>query len=178
MMNDPGGIPPDRRYRLTFALSALLCWGCGSGGEPAPSTINSPGVDGGPSGAPTAAPSVPIPAGMSIAKFCNTLERASGMPLEFVLEVGQPPVSFRAVSGTCTPARGEPCLAIPTGDVTISLLLDGEPLGMAITAAIPAGQEIVFETQLMNQQLTLGRTLVLPGACELIDLTPVPDGGA
>ena len=199
MTNVHGGIPPARRYGVTLVLSALLGWGCGGdGNSPPASPVNPPpgtatgadggapvtvppggGRDGGTRDTPAGTPS-PFDGGQSgtaVAKFCNTLVLASGASLNLELAIGTPPVVLVAGSGKCTPPVGQPCTTIPAGNVMVALSRDGMPLGMG-GFVIPAGQDVVFETELNGNAVNLVGSVLQPGTCPEIDLVDVPDGGA
>ena len=185
-------------FASTLGLAAWLVVGCaggdGGGGSKSPATTKVPtgsSPDGGTGGVGATLPvdaSQPglVPpttaGGTASAKFCNGLRSASGS-IEFVLQVGNPPVTFTAASGSCSPPAGQACSAVQAGDaIPVSLSLNGMTIGQG-QFMIPAGQDVVFEPELTpntngGQSLDLVGSVYQPGTCPNIDLVDIGDGGA
>jgi hypothetical protein len=69
------------------------------------------------------------PANTAVVKFCNNRIGANNQLIDLTLEIGSPPLKISARSGTCAPAVGRGCLAIPAGAaVPMTLRQDGREL--------------------------------------------------
>jgi hypothetical protein len=87
----------------------------------------------------------------TIAKFCNGVS-FGGDDVTFLLVVGEgaSQVTLEAVSGTCAPAA---CTEIPTGtDILVELFDKDDPTTALDTATIdiPAGEEVIFRSEVPN----------------------------
>lgn len=190
------GAKAPARHAAVGALLSLLAWACG-GGDATPPGVPPAGPDGGTTSVPPigmamrrdggVSPDAAVggPAGASTAKFCNALRLRDNMPIDFTLEIGNPPVRFTAASGTCTPASGTACTGIQSGTVPYRLVFMGSALEEG-TIDIAAGEELFVWTTLdaTNIPTIQGGILVPEAKCGTLQYTdipgvaPPPDGGA
>ena len=126
----------------------------------------------------------PPPSGQTVLKFCNAVT-INDMDFEAELVVGS--VSIKALTGTCAPAVGQPCVAIPTGQMSVSVRRAGTVLhtqNVEVTAGIE--HVVALDVDDNNKPVLLGGDLqsVIRGArCSAVgykDLYPsqTPDAGA
>jgi hypothetical protein len=95
----------------------------------------------------------------AVVKFCNPLSTANNENLMISLDVGSPPVTLTATSGTCVPKKGDPCTTVPIGqNVGLTLRLGTESLATASIAKIGAGEELLIFADLddMAGTVTIG----------------------
>jgi hypothetical protein len=191
-----GGTPPACRFPTVLAVLALAAWGCGNGGNPPASGTPTAGA-GGTAPAPTAGAgggtggvrmdagrsdaAAPATGGAASGKFCNTLT-ANGMSVDFILDIGMPPVRMTASSRNCTPAAGAACTALPSGmNLPYSFAFLNPMTGAVLelergTMTIMAGTELFFWTFLdaMNLPALEGGSLRPEFKCSALQYTDIP----
>lgn len=83
------------------------------------------------------------PDGPTVVKFCHQFHRG-GQPISLTLELGPEPITrMTAMTGSCTPDLGEPCMLIHTGKIH-TRIIEGDHALIDATVPMEGGHEYLM----------------------------------
>lgn len=162
--------------RNCLGLVALVFVGSWPFGCREEATVPTPAPPIAPAGG--ARPPSSTPADGAVLKFCNPLRR-NGQSLQLTLELPGG-ARLEATTGTCSPAVGQTCLAVASGEIPVRLL-EGATEIATTTVQVAAGEEwVILAATDDNRRPRLDPRRLKPEfRCQTTNpLTAPDDGGA